>query len=116
MATLRDVFKKKKKDQKPSKDYDFSEGSGWRGIWVMAGAGFSSSLSSVIPLSAPEAASGQGRAELAPMGALEGVQLPWEVLPPSIRDCLLPMYTLGESTFCKLSIPTQNPGVLTEPF
>lgn len=40
------------KDQKPSKDYDFSEGSGWRGIWVMAGAGFSSSLSLVIPLTA----------------------------------------------------------------
>lgn len=56
-------FKKKKKDQKPSKDYDFSEGSGWRGIWVTAGAGFSSSLSSVIPLTAPGAASGQGRAE-----------------------------------------------------
>lgn len=109
-------LKKKKKDQKPSKDYDFSEGSGWRGIWVTAGAGFSSSLSSVIPLSAPRAASGQGRAELAPMGALEGVQLPWEVLPRSVQDCLLPMYTLGKSTLCKLSIPTQNPGVLTEPF
>lgn len=54
MATCRDVFKKKKKkDQKPSKDYDFSEGSGWRGIWVTAGAGFSSSLSLVIPLLRP---------------------------------------------------------------
>lgn len=72
--------KKKKKDQKPSKDYDFSEGSGWRGIWVTAGAGFSSSLSSVIPLTVT--GGGRGRAGQSPR------QHPW-VLPGVRRTSLV---------------------------